>query len=177
MKQGTRLVSAAVLAGLALPVLIGPVSAQAAPGDGTQGAKAAPSSVGGHALSGGPSITATRSTGAQQAADVITCTPQVQRPHNSSHVRGTVNVVVTMKCTKPVARIAIRAALYRNGGLVKDSGTKTFTNSASAQNNAAVACSSATYQGWMSYVVNFPAGYTPPSRSGSGFGSAVNITC
>jgi hypothetical protein len=41
----------------------------------------------------------------------ITCTPNVANPHNSSHVNGTVNVVVTLSCTGPVAEISIKAAL------------------------------------------------------------------
>jgi hypothetical protein len=111
------------------------------------------------------------------AADVITCTPQVQNPHNSSHVNGTVNVVVTLSCSSSVTYISIRAALYRNGSLVKDSGSKTVYGTSKAQNNAAVPCSNATYQGWMSYYVQFPPGYTPPSGASSGYGNSVYITC
>ncbi len=115
--------------------------------------------------------------GAVVALDTITCTPNVQNPHNSSHVNGTINVVVTLTCTAPVSQINIRAALYKNGTLVKDSGQKTFNGTASAQNNAAVPCSNGTYQGWMSYGVAFPAGYTPPTGASSGYGNAVSITC
>lgn len=111
------------------------------------------------------------------AEDVITCTPNVQNPHNSTHVGGTVNVVVTLSCTGVVPYISIRAALYRNGALVKDSGAKAVYGSSFAQNNAAVTCSSATYQGWMSYYVEFPPGYSPATGSSSGFGNSVYITC
>ena len=118
-----------------------------------------------------------KGAGTAAAADVITCTPNVQNPHNSSHVNGTVNVVVTLSCTAPVTYISIRAALYRNGSLVKDSGSKTVYGTSSAQNNAAEPCHNATYQGWMSYYVQFPPGYTPPSGSSQGFGNAVAIVC
>ncbi|HEV7756131.1 MAG TPA: hypothetical protein VGO94_09770 [Mycobacteriales bacterium] len=111
------------------------------------------------------------------ATDTIVCTPNVQNPHNSSHVNGTVNVVVTLSCTAPVSQINIRAALYRNGALVRDSGQRTVNGSSFAQNNAAEPCHNATYQGWMSYGVAFPPGYVPPTGSGSGYGSAVTITC
>lgn len=125
-----------------------------------------------------PSITATSSTPGQTgAAAVITCTPNVQSPHNSTHVPGTVNVVVTLSCTGAVPRIGIRAALYRSGNLVKDSGTKNVYGARSAQNNAAETCHRATYQGWMSYVVQFPAGYVPPTGASSGFGPTRAITC
>jgi hypothetical protein len=107
----------------------------------------------------------------------IVCTPNVQNPHNSSHVNGTINVVVTLTCTSVVPQINIRAALYKNGLLVKDSGQRTFNNTAFAQNNAAVPCSNGTYQGWMSYGVLFPPGFTPPTGASSGFGNAVSIVC
>lgn len=125
-----------------------------------------------------PSLTATSSTPGQfGAAAVITCTPNVQSPHNSTHVPGTVNVVVTLSCTAPVPYISIRAALYRSGSLVKDSGAKSVYGARSAQNNAAEPCHGATYQGWMSYVVQFPAGYVPPTGASSGFGPTRAITC
>jgi hypothetical protein len=92
-------------------------------------------------------------------------------------VRGTVNVVVTVKCTGAVPTISVRAALYRNGHLVKQSAVRTVHNARSAQNNAAVPCTSGTYQGWMSYGVVFPPRYVPPTGSSSGFGQAVKITC
>lgn len=110
-------------------------------------------------------------------AETITCTPQVQNPHNSTHVNGTVNVVVTLKCTSAVPRINIRAGLYRNGNLVKDSNQKTVYNSSSAQNNAAVPCRNGRYQGWMAYSVLFPSGFNPPTGASSGFGNQVQITC
>lgn len=117
--------------------------------------------------------TSTEST----TGSVITCQPDVQYPHLSSHVNGTVNVVVTVKCTGTVDRISIRAALYRNGPLVKDSGSKAVTFTRSAQNNAAEACNIADYTGWGSWVVTFLSNYTPRFLSGSGFGSSAHINC
>lgn len=111
------------------------------------------------------------------AADVIVCTPNVQHPHKSKHVGGTVNVVVTLTCTKAVPLIKIRAALYRNGHLVKESGVKAVHGRSFAANNAAVRCRSARYRGWMSYFVQFPPGYVPRTGSSSGFGDSVRIRC
>jgi hypothetical protein len=128
----------------------------------------------------GPSVVATyrgASGLVRPEASTIVCTPNVQNPHNSSHVHGTVNVVVTLACTSAVTKIGIRAALYRNGLLVKDSHEKDFFGARFAQNNAAEPCHNATYQGWMSYIVVFPPGYVPPTGSSSGFGNAVRITC
>jgi hypothetical protein len=113
--------------------------------------------------------------GARQ--NVITCTPNVQNPHNSTHVPETVNVVVTISCTSPVTELDVDAALYRNGSLVAQSGYKSFHGASYAQNNAAVPCQNATYQGWGGFYVVFPPGYDPPTGSTSGFGNAVSITC
>lgn len=60
---------------------------------------------------------------------------------------------------------------------MRDSGQKTVNGRASAQNNAAVSCSDATYQGWGSFGVAFPAGYVPPTGAGSDWGSSVYINC
>jgi len=145
------------------------------------GATAGPAGAAGRGASGltpaSASAQPNHSRHALAADSVITCTPNVQNPHNSTHVGGTVNVVVTLSCTSAVPYISIRAALYRNGALVKDSGAKAVYGSAFAQNNAAVTCSSATYQGWMSYYVEFPPGYSPASGASSGFGNSVYITC
>jgi hypothetical protein len=128
---------------------------------------------------GNPAVATPTPTGVgpQVSTPVITCSANVQNPHNSSHVNGTVNVVVTLLCTATVPQINIRAALYRNGVLVKDSGQRTINNNVVAQNNAAEPCHNATYQGWMSYGVLFPPGYTPQTGASSGFGNVVNIIC
>ncbi|WP_035791901.1 hypothetical protein [Kitasatospora mediocidica] len=176
MTNRRMMTAAAVLAVLALPLSSGLAGAEAPSGQAGPSVLASPPDKAGDVLATG-SITAVRPADGFAPQDTIVCTPQVQNPHNSSHVNGTVNVVVTLKCTKAVPDIAIRAALYRNNLLVKDSGQKNVANSSSAQNNAAVPCSNANYQGWMSYGVAFPPGYTPPTGSGSGFGNQVSITC
>lgn len=121
---------------------------------------------------GGP-VPAITATGPSE----ITCVLNVQNPHNSSHVRGSVNVVVTMTCTSPVDAISVRAALYRNGVLVKDSGTSTSTGVTFKQNNAAVSCVNGSYTGWGADNVQFPPGYTPSSGSGTAVRNTVSITC
>jgi hypothetical protein len=126
-----------------------------------------------------PAITAVRTTapGRLAAQDTITCTPNVQNPHNSTHVPGTVNVVATFSCTAPVTELNVDAALYRNGVLVAESGYNSVTGSSYAQNNAAEPCNNATYQGWGGFYVIFPPGYEPPAGSTSGFGNPAAITC
>ncbi|MCL4544826.1 MAG: hypothetical protein M1118_09580 [Chloroflexi bacterium] len=86
-------------------------------------------------------------------------------------------MVVTLSCTSPVPYIEIEAALYFNGQLVSDSGTIPFYNTNYAQANAPVGCQDGYYQGWMSYYVEFPSGYSPPDASSSGWGNEVYITC
>jgi hypothetical protein len=128
-------------------------------------------------LSGPSRRSAGRSCGGTAALRRGRCATRVQHPHKSTHVPGNVNVVVTLFCTAQVPQINIRAALYRNGSLVRDSGQKSVYNVSYAAHNAATPCVSGWYQGWMSYSVLFPPGYSPPTGASSGFGNSVYITC
>jgi hypothetical protein len=177
MTSATRALG--TLAVISVLVIGAAASANAASSAAPVTQSVAPVAIGGGSATAARQILAITSapSGTVTAANVIVCRPNVQNPHNSSHVRGTVNVVVTLKCTAAVRQINIRAALYFNGRLVKQSGQRTFNNTGSAQNNAAVPCRNGTYQGWMSYGVLFPPRYVPPTGAGSGFGRAVRITC
>jgi hypothetical protein len=161
-------VALAALFGL-IVVPVSPASANnglhpSAPGDVQAGA--GPGQVG--------SVFSSRSA---TTAAVITCTPNVQNPHKSTHVPGTVNVVVTIACTSPVSELHVNAALYRNGALVAQSGYRVFYGTAFGSNNAAEPCHTATYTGWGGFGVLFPPGYVPQWATTSGFGNSVFITC
>lgn len=107
----------------------------------------------------------------------ITCNPNVQHPHKSTHVPGTVNVVVTVTCTAPVTEIRITAGLYRDGSLISQSPITPFSFTSFAQANAATSCQDGTYQGWMDYDVTWPPDYEEVAPPGPGYGAAVSITC
>lgn len=109
-------------------------------------------------------------------ASTITCTAQVQNPHNSTHVGGTVNVVATIKCTGAVSSLALRVGLYLNGSLISSS-TVSNAGKATIQGNAAKACKSGTYTGMASWATVFPPTYVPPTASGLLTGASVKITC
>jgi hypothetical protein len=124
-------------------------------------------------------IAASPSTAAA-ASSPTTCFPNVQNPHESTHVPGTVNVVVTVTCTEPVREIAVQAALYRQDPadglwyLQGASDVKTYYNTTFGQNNAAAPCQDGNWVGWMNYNVVFMSGF---SAGDSGFGNQVAITC
>ncbi|MEU4800095.1 hypothetical protein [Streptomyces sp. NPDC023327] len=167
--------TAAASASMAVLALIGGTSPGVARGAGPD--PSAPAAVpagqrpaSGHAEAG-------RSGSDADASAVIRCEGQVQRPHNSTHVPGTVNVVVTVSCTGPVPEITTRAALYKNGRLVNQSALRTQRNTRGGQNNAAVRCSPGNYRGWMYFKVVFPPGYRPPTGSSNGFGQEVALSC
>lgn len=158
-------------------LLVTSASATAEPVAHTQSApRVAPPATTSSALLGAP-ITATRIGSGKAAGNLITCTPNQQYPHASSHVLGTVNVVTTVSCTEPVYDIGLDVALYRNGALVKDAGYKDFYANANAQNNAAEPCHNALYGSWTGLVVTFPPGYSPHTGSYYGFGPSKQITC
>lgn len=108
---------------------------------------------------------------------VIVCRPNVQQPHNSSHVRGTINVVSTVTCTQAVASIAVRTALYRNRKRVRMTGARYFPNSRLGANNAAVPCRPGTYLGAMSWTVRFPPGYVPAVVTRLAWGDTRKLSC
>lgn len=110
-------------------------------------------------------------------AKVIVCKANVQQPHKSSHVPGTINVVATMACTHTVPSLAIGVGLYRNDRLVKLSRIRPFRNTRFGANNAAVPCKNGSYRGVANFAVVFPPGFNPPSRVGKGAGDARKIKC
>jgi hypothetical protein len=73
------------------------------------------------------------------AAAAITCRIQVQNPHNSTHVPGTINVVATVNCTGQVSHIASFVTLYKNGAYA-GSGANDVYNTSSDSVNAAAGC-------------------------------------
>jgi hypothetical protein len=161
---------------LTLVVLVGLIALPSSPASAAGQFAAAPSGVG---VAASPAVVHGSGFSAKSAgtATVITCTPIVQNPHKSTHVPGTVNVVVTMSCTAPVSEIWVDAALYRNGGLVAESGYRVFYSTAYGSNNAAEPCHTASYIGWGGFGVLFPPGYVPQWATTSGFGNSVYITC
>lgn len=114
---------------------------------------------------------------AVSGAKVIVCKANVQQPHKSSHVPGTINVVATIACTHTVPSLAVGVGLYRNGRLVKLSRVRPFRNTRIGANNAAVPCRSGSYRGVANFAVVFPPGFNPPSRVGKGAGDARKIEC
>lgn len=119
------------------------------------------------------------SAAAAASASTITCTINVQYPHGSTHVSGTINVVSTVSCTAPVPRIQQRTALYKSGGS-SWWGTPVDKNGVAAvQSNAATSCSQAPGQfyGVAVTTINFPAGYSPSTHTGNTYGETRDVTC
>jgi hypothetical protein len=120
---------------------------------------------------------------------IIECTPDVQYPHESRHVSGTVNVVVTVTCTIPgttsqvkIPQIQIQAALlysptstapaeWTQADVVQPQPSPKIVYAQSfAQTNASTTCKVGTYVGWMRYWATFPPGYNPPVDGDNGIG-------
>ncbi len=129
-------------------------------------------------LAGVGTPTATNAFGPSDLSpnSVITCTVNVQNPHNSSHVHGTVNTISTIACTGAMSELAQYVGLYYNNVLV---GEKSYSNSgvASLTGNFATPCKSGTYVGASSWLEVAPPGYYPPSDSGVAYSNVVTITC
>ncbi|GAA0362152.1 hypothetical protein NE235_37040 [Actinoallomurus spadix] len=125
-------------------------------------------------------LTATRAAGPSLRADVITCKVTAHNPHYSHHAhaknRDIVNVTADIKCSKKVASISIQVALYKNNTLYKKSAVKRNAGKNYISQNAARRCvKKQHYTGVAVGTVNFPPGYTPPSKSGRGQSKTVYI--
>lgn len=116
----------------------------------------------------------------QGGGTTITCTPNVQNPHASSHVPGTMNVVATLNCDAIVPWMCVRVALWsdNNQTYVADSTCIVYQGEAWGYANAATTwCANGWYIGWGYFDVIFPPNYIPNEASSSGFGNWAYITC
>ncbi|MFD5393540.1 hypothetical protein ACFWJW_04830 [Streptomyces sp. NPDC127097] len=133
-------------------------------GAGTAGAST-PAGPGPHTATGATTVR----TMDARSGDVITCKLTTHLPHYSHHAhadnRHMVNVTADIKCTKPVAQLALRVGLYKNGTLYKQSGAKVNRGRNKVSQNAARRCiKRQNYTGYSVGVVTFPPGYTPHTK-------------
>jgi hypothetical protein len=118
--------------------------------------------------------------GVESGEYTISCEPSGDNVHKSSHVPGTVNVIVKVNCTAPVAEIFVTAGLeHWNGAaweLVSTSGPSDVGESSGLSENAATTCRTGWWIGWISYEVVFPPGFAPPDGGSQGtVGKQVHI--
>ena len=137
-------------------------------GTGVGSAGAATGSVAGSSTV--TTVTGKKTGTGTNSVDVITCKITTHLPHYSHHAdadnRHMVNVTATTTCTKKVARLSIRVALYKNGNLYKQSSVKSNTGRNKIGQNAARRCvKKQKYTGYSKGVVTFPAGYTPHTKT------------
>lgn len=69
--------------------------------------------------------------------NAVGCSVQVQNPHNSTHVPGTINVVGTVNCSGAVPHIALFVTLYRNGKYAGSDANDVYNTSSDSRNAAA----------------------------------------
>jgi hypothetical protein len=125
-----------------------------------------------------PAISGTTTAPDIAVGDINTCTANIQYPHHSGHVPGTVNVVMTVSCTSGVVYIQADVQLYYvNIAKVADSGLQTTWFNNFAYVNAANTCVNGTYQGWGYMNIYFGPNYEPSSGSSSGWGPINFVTC
>jgi hypothetical protein len=99
-----------------------------------------------------------------------------QRPHDSGHVDGTVNVVETAECTPGTQKITVTAYLYPPVPYVTVTGKPGYGR-LTAKSNAARPCTPGKYQGYGYVTFDFPPGYSPATISAGRFGPTADIRC
>jgi len=113
---------------------------------------------------------------AQAALKVGGCQFSVDRPHKSTHVPGTVNVIAWVRCINtPAESIEITLGLARNG--VELTRTTRTGSGTYFEVNVAVPCVSGTYNGAAITTITFPAGTFPRVGHGSAGSGSVDISC
>ncbi|MBM7466086.1 hypothetical protein JOE67_001678 [Microbacterium esteraromaticum] len=111
----------------------------------------------------------------------MTCKLNVQNPHGSTHVQGTINVVAVVSCDVPAGRIRLQLSLFRVSPyaswaaptLQKD-GVKVL------QNNKAVSCSEGPgdFRGWAAGTLTPPPGYQlSGSPTYERYGNLASVAC
>jgi hypothetical protein len=123
-----------------------------------------------------PSVTSGTATTSFTPDDVITCTVNVQNPHNSSHVHGTINTIATILCTGAMEELAQSVGLYYADKLVGQS-YNSNTGSPSLTGNFATACKTGFYTGASAWLEVPPPGYEPPYSEGVDYSNTVYIDC
>jgi hypothetical protein len=173
--RGVKIVKSALLAGCLMVAALVATNAPAA---------ASPPPVPVTASAPSYSFAAAPSDGGASPNATYTCTLNVQRPHNSTHVGGTVNVVATISCGIAVTRMNLQVTLYK---VVYDpgcsqvpygkTGSSVTYGNRTIQANSAAACSSGDYFGQAYGSIQAPPGYTPPTGTVEGPGPTVAISC
>jgi hypothetical protein len=130
------------------------------------------------------SFTPTRSGGGVSPDATYSCTLNVQNPHNSSHVGGTINVVATISCGIAVTRMSLQVTFYKvvcdpRCGTVPygTTGSSVTYSNRTIQANSAAACSSGSYFGEAYGSIVAPPGFSPPTGTVEGPGATVAISC
>ncbi|MFI0453929.1 hypothetical protein [Actinomadura sp. 6N118] len=121
-----------------------------------------------HTVDNGASATASKSLKSKKKnrPDVIVCQVKMNNPHNSHHVRGTINAQATVKCTKPVSGMKLRVKLLKNGKVRKTSLWKVNNGKSSIKQNAALTCQpKKRWQAIAEVWVWFPPKYIPAAGS------------
>jgi hypothetical protein len=111
------------------------------------------------------------------------CDLNVQNPHGSHHVSGTINVVAVVTCDVPAAKLRLALNLIRvspNNKQWAAVPTATNENKARIQNNRAVSCSEGPgrFQGWGHATLTPPPGYVlSGSPDYKKYGNTVSVAC
>lgn len=115
-------------------------------------------------------------------APTFTCDLNVQYPHGSTHVSGTINVVSRVNCTAAPAMLQLDVSLKRTSLPQKTWYSPRASNlkQSSIQSNRAVSCSEGpgNFQGWARGIITPPPGYKlqgPPDYSK--WGKIVFVIC
>lgn len=100
-------------------------------------------------------------------ASVVRCWGSIDKPHKSSHFKGTINAQSKIKCTENMTSISGDVVLRRDDGVVASSKIVTVRGKKLWKANAAIKCDGKkhTYTATVSVAWTAPRGMKPPMGS------------
>lgn len=115
-------------------------------------------------------------------APTFTCDMNVQNAHGSTHVAGTINVVVVVKCQIAPTQIRLATSLIRTSPSYSQwhAGTKNESGVKTLQNNASTSCAQGPgqFRGWGWGTITPPPGYELQGPADyNKYGNITGVAC
>lgn len=107
------------------------------------------------------------------------CNINVNWPHGSTHVTGTINATSTISCSTVMPNLRMQNYLVRTDGALWSKPLISYLNVTYLPTNASTGCSAgpANFMNHTYYNITFPPGYTPQNYEGWHDSPWVGVAC
>jgi len=111
--------------------------------------------------------------------DTISCLVQLDHPHGSGHVQGTISAASRVTCTKDVASIFNKVTLLNVPKKTSSTESDLIANTKSVMEVAAKPCSEgpSQFRSSQQIEINFPPGYKPTPDIENNSSPVTSVAC